>query len=351
MMALRRAAWGLTAGLALASPALAQYAAHLPGQDSIIKPRIPTVLPVTTGAVPTQASGSYYTPDVPKGYVLQPSAHTTTVTNAAGMPAAYVLQAVDGQPVTGPVLDSHTILEEMKVELALLADPMTFGCNLSPKLDGKAMLVRGYVPNEKVRDHALEIARTSTHLPVADGLKIHPSLAMRGAGVAVAVLQQGAEELLAEEFPEIASSIEIKATVTGQITLTGSARSFEEKLAVSQRLRRLNGCTSVINQLKVSPLIKNGQSLTMVTSDGMHVVPPEIVMESPVTMTVLTTPVMQAPPPIQGTAIFSAMHNPSVSPVRPAVIQTTPIIRTPPSALPTPKAAGAVSQGIVNFGD
>src|SRR6516225_7604044 len=161
--ALRRAAWGLTAGLALTSPALAQYAAHMPGEDAIIKPQAATKPPVTTGAVPTQANGTYYTPDVPKGYVLQPVSQTTTVASSvAGTPTGYVLQAVDGQPATTPVLDSHAILEELKVELALLADPITFGCNLSPRMDGNAMLVRGFVPNDRVREHTLQIARTST---------------------------------------------------------------------------------------------------------------------------------------------------------------------------------------------
>src|SRR5262245_45536809 len=128
--ALRRAAWGLTAGLALASPALAQYAAHLPGQPAPANPTVVsntatapnvTAFPIAPVLRPALATGSYYTPDVPKGYVLQPIAsaaaapkavvlqpvsHAATVTSVAGLPTGYVLQAVDGQPITEPVADS-----------------------------------------------------------------------------------------------------------------------------------------------------------------------------------------------------------------------------------------------------
>src|SRR5437879_389892 len=49
---------------------------------------------------------------------------------------------------------------EIKVELALLADPATFGCELAAHIDGvaDALEVRGYVPNETVREQALKVA-------------------------------------------------------------------------------------------------------------------------------------------------------------------------------------------------
>src|SRR6516164_2120733 len=106
MKALRRACWGLTAGLVLAGPALAQYGAHIPGQNATAIPRATTITaPQATGAIvtlPPIASTNYYTPDVPKGYVLQPVSHTATIATITGMPAGYVLQSVDGQPITTP---------------------------------------------------------------------------------------------------------------------------------------------------------------------------------------------------------------------------------------------------------
>src|SRR5262249_58069456 len=132
---------------------------------------------------PAANHGPYYPPDASKGHVIQPVSHTTTVTTIAGLPTGYVLQSVDGEAVTKPVLDSHTRLEEMKVELALLSDPATFGCRLKASVDGAGMLVRGFVPNEAVRAKAIQLARTGTHLTVADGMKINAPLSMRAAVV------------------------------------------------------------------------------------------------------------------------------------------------------------------------
>lgn len=352
--ALRRAAWGLTAGLVTAGPALAQYGAHLAGQDTPVKPSTPTIvkLKAATGTViqlpsVTTLGGADTVPPVgPKTEGIHFISHTAATMSVVGQPTGYVLQAVNGQPVTTSVLDSHTKLEEMKVELALLADPATFACNLSAKLEGNAMLVRGFVPNDAVREHAMEIARAGTHLPIADGLKIHHSLAMRSAGVPIAAVQQGAQDLVAEGFPEIAGGIEVRATITGQITLTGSARSYEEKLGVSQRLRRLNGCTAVINQLKVTPLVRAGQSLTMVTADGLHVVPSEVA-ELPPGRMVQAIPAIRIGAPTHGSAKLTAVEQLS-APVTPNVMRAPPISRVLPSALPVP---ADVTQGTVTFED
>jgi hypothetical protein len=355
MKALRRAGWGLTAGLLLASPALAQYGARIPGQNSPTTPRAATIVPTQPTATIVTLSGApnagYYTPGLPKASVIQPISHTATVATVTGLPAGYTLQSVDGQQVTTPVLDSHTKLEEMKVELALMADPATFGCNLSARLDGKAMLVNGYVPNDAVREKAIQIARTGTHLVVADGMKIHRTLAMRSAGVPTEKLQQGAAELLRESFPEIASGFEIKATIIGQITLTGSARSYEEKLNVSERLRRLNGCTSVVNELKVTPLMKDGQALTMVTADGLCVVPPEVAEATSEAM-VPAMPAIRVTGPVQGVLTVNPRAVvPPPPPSHPTVMEAMPAVRTLPSSLPTAKPAHGVGNGTVTFED
>jgi hypothetical protein len=283
------------------------------------------------------------------------------VSSVVGLPTGYVLQAVDGEPVTSPVLDSHTKLEEMKVELALLSDPATFPCNLKPSLDGKAMLVKGFVPNDMVRERAIQVVRTGTHLTVGDGMKIHASLAMRSAGVPVATLQQGALDLLTEAFPEVARDIEITAKITGQLTLTGNAHSYEEKLAVSQRLRRLNGCTAVVNQLKVVPVMKDGESLTMVTADGLHVVPADVAEAMPETGMLQATPAVRVIPPSKGTATMDPLavqpEAPSVPPSSPSPMESAPMPKTLPPSLPPvpaeskPAAGSAVTEGTVSFDD
>jgi hypothetical protein len=351
MTALRGAGWGLTAGLMLAAPALAQYGAHTPGQSPSGYPRtisIQQVQPATGSAlpIPPGPKPDYATLDCAKNEVV-PVSHTTTVTTVTGLPAGYVLQSVDGKPVTMPVLDSHTKLEEMRIELALMADPATFACNLTARLNGKAMMVNGYVPNDAVREKAIQIARTGTHLIVADGLRIHPTLAMRSAGVPKEQLEQGAMELLSEAFPEIAPALEIKVTITGQIKLTGSARSFEEKLNVSNRLRRLSGCTSVVNELKVTPLMKDGVSLSMVLADGSCFVPTEFA-DSPAGIMMQAIPAVPAKAPVQGTlAVNTTVGSLPPLPPTPPAMQSPTTRRAATPAKPT----RGVSQGTVRFED
>src|SRR5262249_32101015 len=148
-----------------------------------------------------------------------------------------------------PLSAAHARLDEMKVELAWLADATTFPYQLDAHANGAALEVRGYVANEAVRAHALEVARRHTALPVADALKVYPGLVSRAAGVSAQTLEEGAARMLADKMGGRARTLEVKAQANGQVAVTGSVLSVEEKLAVSRHLRRLRGCTAVANRL------------------------------------------------------------------------------------------------------
>ena len=361
--ALRRAGMTMTAGLlGLASPALAQYAAHPAGTSgSMVKP------------VPAPAS--YFTADAKSGDLITPASHTSEViSSVAGAPVSYVIQTADGQ-APAPLLEGHSRLEEMKVELALLGDPTTFPYHLAAHVEGPSLQVRGFVPNDAVRKRTLELARTSTVLTVADGLKIHPKLSMRIAGEPPETLEKGAIKLLTANFPEAVEGIEVKAKVNGQVILTGSIRSYEEKLLVSRLMRRLTGCTSVVNQLKVIPVVRDGSSLTMVTADGLHLVPNEIADESAVEMparlpmtapkplTLPALPAVNVTPKQPPTTVVpwnksSPMIDPlEVPPVKPVLPQAAPTDRrtgvmTPPTNSKLPPMvgeSGTVTTGVISF--
>src|SRR5438552_14924338 len=70
-------------------------------------------------------------------------------------------------------------LTEVNVEIAWLADPVTFPYYLEAHATGTQIEVRGFVPNKAVRDHALRIAQVFSSMPVVDAMKEHPSLAVR----------------------------------------------------------------------------------------------------------------------------------------------------------------------------
>jgi hypothetical protein len=320
----------LTAGLlGLSSPALAQFAAHLPGATS-------------TQVKPVPAPVSYFTPTAKTGdTIMQVGTTDEVISTVAGAPVSYAIQTADGQ-APAPLLEGHSRLEEMKVELALLGDPTTFPYHLDPHVEGPTLLLRGFVPNDAVRKHALELARTSTVLSVSDALKIHTKLSMRVAGIAPAELEKAAVDLLTEGFPEVIEGIEVKAKASGQITVSGSARSYEEKLNVSRHLRRLTGCTSVLNQLKVIPVVRDGSSLTMVTADGQHLVPNEIAEEG---MSVTPAkPIVTGSKPLMLPAVPAVNMLPKQTPTMvvpssslPAIdpLQAPPVKAVPPPPAPS----------------
>jgi hypothetical protein len=165
-------------------------------------------------------------------------------------------------------------LEEMKAELALLSDAVTFPYYLSARAAGCVLEVRGYVPSDAVKQHALEIARHNSTLSVTDGLRLqanlNPHRPLRGAEE---VLREG-NELLAHELGNAARQLHLDARPNGVVRITGSIDSVQEKLAVSRLFRQVSGCAAVVNLLAVRPVLHDGQRVMQVTRDGSQTAPP-----------------------------------------------------------------------------
>jgi hypothetical protein len=164
-------------------------------------------------------------------------------------------------------------MEEMKVEMAWLADAATFAYPLSARCTGNALEVRGYLPSDVVKQRALEVARRTTHLTVMDALRVHPSLATRSPADISEALRHGALDLLTAGFGDRVRAFTIEAAPDGQLTISGSVGSVEEKLFVSTRLRQLPGCTCVINRLAVVPVQRDGRAMILVSADGSYSLP------------------------------------------------------------------------------
>jgi hypothetical protein len=118
-------------------------------------------------------------------------------------------------------------------------------------------------------------------MDVTDNLQIHPGLVLRSVGRPAEELKAAAKEILAEKLPDHARSFEIQAEGYGQVTVTGSVPSFEVKLAVSNALRKVRGCSQVTNQLTVSTMERDGKSYTLVSADGSLMVPTEVAAHEP----------------------------------------------------------------------
>ena len=112
------------------------------------------------------------------------------------------------------------------------------------RVTGPNLVVHGYVLNNAVREQALKIASATSKLAVIDELKINPNLVLSSGMVSAEDLRHAAVYLLTNALADQMARFEVKATTAGQVTVSGSILSYEEKLAVSERLRRLLGCTS-----------------------------------------------------------------------------------------------------------
>jgi BON domain len=181
---------------------------------------------------------------------------------------------------------------EIDVELAWLADPVTFPYFLEAHVDGVTLTVRGYIPDKLVREHALKLARLQTPLSVADALKEHPSLVVRTAKESPSQLQNAVAATLREALPKQSRIVQIECAVDGTVTLRGPAVSPEEKLAASHALRRLYGCTSVQNLMRLpgAPDIAQTTPSPMPKKDGKPSVPPAVSIGLPVPTTTGTEP-------------------------------------------------------------
>src|SRR5579884_488581 len=158
-------------------------------------------------------------------------------------------------------------LAAMRVELAWLADPVTFAQPLEARVSGPALEVCGFVPDEVAKERALALARRhGGYLPVLDGLALDPSLPPRPTPAPATALRDNAVDLLRRSLGGAADGLRVSA-LGGVLTVDGPAKSVEEQLAVSRRLRQLSGCTAVVNRMSVAVLPGEGVALLPVSND------------------------------------------------------------------------------------
>lgn len=173
---------------------------------------------------------------------------------------------------------------EIDVELAWLADPVTFPYFLEARTEGSSLAVRGYVPDKMVREHALKLARLHTPFSVTDNLKEHPSLLVRTAKESPTQLKSAVTATLREALPKHIQRLQIECGGDGAVTLRGPLPSAEEKLAASHALRRLYGCTSVKNltQLPGMPEVAQTKPSPLPRDDPKGIAGPIISIGAPI---------------------------------------------------------------------
>lgn len=155
--------------------------------------------------------------------------------------------------------DSNRLME-IFIELAWLADPVTFPYFLEARASGASLEVRGFVPNKAVREKALNIARVHCPLKVVDAMKEHGSLAVPPASRSPEQLKNAVQTALREAFPKHYQNLQVQCFPGGMVQVSGTVMSYDQKLAVSQSLRRLHGCTSINNVTQVASAMELAQA-------------------------------------------------------------------------------------------
>lgn len=160
-------------------------------------------------------------------------------------------------------------LAQMQVSLAWLADPITYPCPLKCVVSATMIDVRGTVPSSAARDHALGLAELHGKRSVVNSLKVLAGNYYQAPSGKPDQLQRDAADFLAKLNVH---ELKVRAVANGQMVVHGTVASYEDKLAVSQRLQSLKGVTCVDNQITVQSLPYEGRNYQLVSADGRYIV-------------------------------------------------------------------------------
>jgi hypothetical protein len=163
------------------------------------------------------------------------------------LPRWFGPKTADKNPASKSAQPDPRRVTEVNVEVAWLADPLTFPYYLEAHATDSQLEVRGYVPNKTVREQALRIAQVYSSLPVADSMKEHPSLLVRPSQMSPQQLHSSVTSSLRVALPKQYQQLKVECGNDGKVYVVGVVNTLEEKMAVSHALRRLHGCTSVQN--------------------------------------------------------------------------------------------------------
>lgn len=311
--ALRRTGWALaaTGGLGVAGLGLAQAPAFRPAFRNSERP-VATALPNNNA--------------MPSGQVLPSGEYLVPVSDTTSSPMATLSR------------DANPRDEAARVELALLAEPMLFSYSLSAQAQNGTIEIRGYVPNPAVRGFTLKVAGQQTALKVLDRMQIHATLSTRTSVESPDLIRRSAKELLDVSFGEMGRRLDLRVDARGRVTVSGSVPTMDDKLAISRKLRRVGGCTSVDNQATVPAADRIQTTEAMTPPPGTLLTKP---IETRVERPVLTTPPPVVSTPPAPTPTFPpklTLPTPSTLPKSPVTASSTGTPPPAPIVVPTPSS-------------
>ncbi len=295
------------------------------------------------------------TAHVRAGWTLTAAAILGITRNAPAQTDAHPSTAVpprapaQAAPAT-PVAEAAARLAEMRAELAWLGDTLTFPYVLAARVEGGKLEVGGEVPSAFVQQRALQLAREQGGLPVVDKLLITRDAAQPPGRVGEATLCRSAVSSLTHSFPQHAVNFQIQAAANGQLSVSGTVPSYEEKLAVSRCLSQLHGVSRVENHLTLATVLHDGKPHVRVSTDGRQLVTDKIVPAADIAVVPGPAPLVKPVPPTAAARPITPPAAPTVAarastpPPTPTVVPATVARPVTPSAAATVAARPGVPQ-------
>ncbi|HQR07220.1 MAG TPA: BON domain-containing protein [Gemmatales bacterium] len=221
------------------------------------------------------------------------------------------------EPEKAVVIDYS--VKAASIEVAWLQDPITYPLHLRAEKipDQNAIVLTGYVPNERMRDKAIAVARlTVENLTVIDQMQVMPNMALAydvplEPGQALLV-----QEMLEKAVPGVGKTLLVTVEANGITTVSGRVDEFSDRLKMIHTLQGIPGCTAIRYDLRVSAPGANAASVYAAAPAApaapakLELVPPIVVPAVKPTVVVLEVKQAQAVTPVVVMPTFPKLLGP-----------------------------------------
>ena len=142
-------------------------------------------------------------------------------------------------------------VQELQVELAWMTDPVTFRCPIRAHAIPTGIELTGFVPSADAHKLAVNLAREICGGRVRDAIRVTKLSNDSYTPAKSAEVVRAAKVALHDVLGQKSQGIEVTSPANGEVILRGSVASWREKHAAGSRMRRLSGCSCVVNLLEL----------------------------------------------------------------------------------------------------
>ena len=250
----------------------------------------------------------------------------TGLTNAAEQTKPAVIVASGSQALDNKIQDSIALAESMRVHIAFIADPLISATDISPSVKNGKMVLKGNVNNNEVSNNALALASRNTTYKVISEIRTWPVSFSKTTKISVEALQANTHKLVSTELLTSYPKLSVTVPEEGCVVVSGPVVTLEDKLEISKKLRKVQGCQRVVNKMTVQPMRMGNDTVTMVNKDGTKWIMGKDQIATPLP-TIMLNP---TPAPTKEIANAVAVAKPSDK-IVPIIVPTQSVVQAPKS--------------------